>query len=577
MYTLDVSAYTDGIARFRHAVRYAVKTSPPPAGPVPAYSYQRFSSAAQADGDSVRRQSELRDDWLRRHPEARLDTTLVDPGVSGYTGAHRRNGKHALGSFLDLVRRGRVPAGALLLVENLDRLSREHPLEVMALVGELTRAGVVVVQLEPEQTFTADMDEGTLCMLLLGSVRGHGESKRKSNMLGKVWGEKKHQAREGKVPHGKMCPAWLELVDGRYLVKADAARAVRKVFRWCAAGLGLHGILDRLAAEGVPAFGRSGRWERSYVRLLLNSPAVRGIYQPHTGHRRRTADGEPVPGYFPQLIDDTLWHAARAALTARTRRSGRPAKDPAAANPFSGLLADAVDGSKLHVCGAPGAKYLMNAAGLNRQRGTRRRRFPLRPLVEALLSRMSELQSSDLFRDPGAGRVSDLEGKVAEVDDRLAAAVARFEADPLSQTWSALVSKYDVEKRALVAELAEARQAASNPLSATWAEAVALMHRDDPVRLRAALLATVTGIRCIFTGTTRVRVAAVQVDFRGGGRRSYVVAYEAGKSNARVKRAGRWSARSFAESGAPAGLDLTRADHVRRLEAFLATATLPGG
>jgi DNA invertase Pin-like site-specific DNA recombinase len=554
-----------------------VKTSPPPAGPVPAYSYQRFSSAAQADGNSVRRQTELRDDWLRRHPEARLDTTLVDPGVSGYTGANRKNGKHALGAFLDLVRRGRVPVGARLLVENLDRLSREHPLEVMGLVGELTRAGVVVVQLEPEQTFTADMDEGTLCLLLLGSVRGHGESKRKSTMLGKVWGEKKHQARARKAPHGRMCPAWLELVNGKYRVKADAGRAVRKVFQWCAAGLGLHGILDRLAAEGVPAFGRSGRWERSYVRLLLNSPAVRGIYQPHTGHRQRTADGEPVAGYFPRVISDRLWHAARAALAARTRRSGRPAKGREAVNVFSGLLSDAVDGSKLHVCGAPGAKFLVNAAGLNRQRGTKRRRFPLVPLVEALLSELRELNSSDLFSDPGAGRVADVEARLAEVDDRLAAAVAKFEADPQSPTWSALVTRYDREKVAVVAELAEARQAASNPLSGAWAEAVALMHRDDPVRLRAALLSTVSGVVCIFAGTTRVRVAAVQVDFHGGGRRSYVIAYEAGKSNASVRRPGRWWAKSFAAAGIKGTPDLKRPDHVERLSRFLEGVDLPAG
>jgi DNA invertase Pin-like site-specific DNA recombinase len=533
---------------------------PPPGRAGPGLRYQRYSSPAQADGDSIRRQTELRDGWLSRHPEARLDTTLVDAGISGYTGAHRRNGKHALGSFLDLVRRGRVPAGAFLIVENLDRLSREHPLEVMGLVGELTRAGVRVVQLEPEQTFTADMDEGTLCMLLLGTVRGHGESKRKSNMLDKVWGEKKRAARAEKVPYGKMCPAWLELAGGKYRVKADAARAVKKVFTWCAAGLGLHGILDRLAKEKVPAIGRSSRWERSYVRLLLNSVAVRGIYQPHKGHHGRKADGDPVPGFYPRVVSDTLWHAAQAALATRRKvQTGRPPKDPSAVNVFSGMMYDAQDGSRLHVCGAPEYKFLVNSAGLNRQKGTTRRRFPLRPLIEALLSRMVELKPSQLFSDPGAGRVAEIEGKLAEVDDRLSAAVAKFEADPHSPTWSAMVSKYDREKVALVAELAEARQSASNPLSGAWAEAVALMHRNDPVRLRGALLATVAAVRCIFTGTSRVRVAAVQVDFHGGNRRSYLVTYEAGKSNARVKRPGDWRCRSFSDTLPAAGsLDLRR-------------------
>jgi hypothetical protein len=203
--------------------------------------------------------------------------------------------------------------------------------------------------------------------------------------------------------------------------------------------------------------------------------------------------------------------------------------------------------------------------------------FPLRPFVDAVLSELRELNATDLFTDPGAARVAEAEGRLAEVDERLAAAVAKFEADPLSQTWSALVSKYDVEKRALVAELAEARQAASNPLSATWAEAVALMARDDPVRLRAALLATVVGVRCLFVGTARVRLAAVQVDFHGGARRSYVIAYEAGRSNASVKRPGVWACRSFAEAKVSDSLDLRRPDHVKRLEKFLAAVELPSG
>ena len=52
-----------------------------------AYSYLRFSSAEQAKGDSIRRQTKLRDDWLAKSG-AMLDTslTLTDAGVSGYTG-----------------------------------------------------------------------------------------------------------------------------------------------------------------------------------------------------------------------------------------------------------------------------------------------------------------------------------------------------------------------------------------------------------------------------------------------------------------------------------------------------------
>src|SRR4051794_2932803 len=111
-----------------------------------AFSYLRFSSSAQSDGDSVRRQSALRDTWLKRHPAVRLDSslTLADKGVSGFTGEHRKNKRHALALFLDLVERGRVPAGSYLIVENLDRLTREEPVESIPAVLSLIKSGIRV-------------------------------------------------------------------------------------------------------------------------------------------------------------------------------------------------------------------------------------------------------------------------------------------------------------------------------------------------------------------------------------------------------------------------------------------------
>src|ERR1051326_2659322 len=97
-------------------------------GKAVAYSYLRFSSPEQAKGDSVRRQTELRDTWLERNSIV-LDTslTLRDEGISGFSGKHRENpDRHALAAFLRLVQTGRIARGSYLVVESLDRLTREH-------------------------------------------------------------------------------------------------------------------------------------------------------------------------------------------------------------------------------------------------------------------------------------------------------------------------------------------------------------------------------------------------------------------------------------------------------------------
>jgi hypothetical protein len=71
---------------------------------------------------------------------------------------------------------------------------------------------------------------------------------------------------------------------------------------------------------------------------------------------------------------------------------------------------------------------------------------------------------------------------------------------------------------------AELRQQAATPVSATWAEALALMGQNEPERLRAALLATINEIR-VLTAADKTRMAAVQVYFAGGAVRSYLITH----------------------------------------------------
>src|SRR3989442_9719033 len=90
-----------------------------------AYSYIRFSDAKQRKGDSDRRQLEKSLQWCRAH-QATLDETLTmrDSGLSAFKGHHLARG--VLGQFLEAIRRGRVKPGSVLLIEKLDRLSREE-------------------------------------------------------------------------------------------------------------------------------------------------------------------------------------------------------------------------------------------------------------------------------------------------------------------------------------------------------------------------------------------------------------------------------------------------------------------
>ncbi len=66
-----------------------------------------------------------------------IDRHLKDPGISGYTGANL-SATADLGRLLALVRAGQIPTGSILLVENLDRLSRMQPTEALKIFLTLT-------------------------------------------------------------------------------------------------------------------------------------------------------------------------------------------------------------------------------------------------------------------------------------------------------------------------------------------------------------------------------------------------------------------------------------------------------
>ena len=134
-----------------------------------AYSYIRFSTPEQANGDSFRRQTELSNRYAEDHG-LNLDTSLslCDFGVSGFTGENRSKG--ALALFLKAVETGRVPAGSFLLVESLDRLSRDTMSERMSLFIGLINAGLTVVTLANGQSYSKSTINTDLSKLMLSLV-----------------------------------------------------------------------------------------------------------------------------------------------------------------------------------------------------------------------------------------------------------------------------------------------------------------------------------------------------------------------------------------------------------------------
>ncbi len=310
--------------------------------PVRAYLYSRFSTAEQRKGNSLARQHDYAKEFcLKKGIGLDEALTFTDAGVSGHKGKNHQTG--ALGLFLQACEQGRIARGSFLIVENLDRRSRENPLDALHLLRTLLKThGITLVVIHPAAELTAanfDMLQGVLAFIEFS--RGHSESAAKSVRSRDNWKRKLAAIKEGKLVTRKV-PCWLKAVDGKLEVNEAKAKVVRQIFEWSAKGYGQQTICRLLRDKNIPAITRTPKWHESFIQKLLEGRAVLGEYQPHAldeqpdGTRARVPVGEPFKNYFPPVVSHGLWTRSRQAMAARRNVRGRISKH--VNNLFTGLV-----------------------------------------------------------------------------------------------------------------------------------------------------------------------------------------------------------------------------------------------
>ncbi len=530
-----------------------------------AYSYIRFSTPDQMQGDSLRRQVEAASEWCERN-KAHLDKslTLHDLGKSAYTGQHRKNpDRYALAAFLKLVEQGKVPRGSYLIVESLDRLTREHIRPALTLLLNLIEAGIRIVQLKPvEVIYDENVEPMQLMMALMELSRGNSESAMKSERVGSAWQEKKRRARNGETQKatkrmGKdsyvmthRLPAWIEERDGKLHLIPERGRAVKRIFQLAIAGYGQLLIIKRLAEEGIAPFG-SSPWSRAVINRILNDRRALGEFQPR--RRGGEPDGEPIKDYFPAVVTEQEWLSARAGQRERYKHRGRPGSY---VNCFAGLLFNARAGDAYYCRTAP--------TGGNRS-GKRMQRvlvnydhiegrapmvsFPFPTFEKGILSLLKEVDPKDILEGTnGHNEVTALEGEQGQLEAAIASISAELDAHGESPTLYSRLRAKENRFREVTQLLAEAKQKAANPLSAAWGEAKSLLEvidtasnpDDARLRLRSVMRRIIDSIWLLAVPRGIVRLAAVQVWFAGSEKhRDYLILHRPPKANASARTPGK--------------------------------------
>lgn len=290
-----------------------------------ALLYIRWSSQEQNKGDSHTRQCRLGEQAAKLRGWT-IRETLIEDGRSAYHGRNRDAG----GKLAEIEDRARLRQldGWVLLVEQLDRLSRQQPIQTLNLITSLTSAGLTIFETSTGRKWDSESVRSSWTDLLEAFIRAglaFEESDKKSKRIKSSWAATRERGgtKDGHADP-RIMPGWMEVVDGRYVVIEARAAWIRQIFQWCIAGVSLVGIARRLNADPKSRW-TAGSWVASNVSLLIKARNVLGEYLPQT----KDENGRRVPAgdwakCYPAILDEPTWQAAQAALQRRAVATSSP-------------------------------------------------------------------------------------------------------------------------------------------------------------------------------------------------------------------------------------------------------------
>ncbi|WP_377846803.1 recombinase family protein [Bosea sp. UC22_33] len=440
--------------------------------------YRRVSSSAQLAGDGLERQ----DKGTRRYIE-REGLVIVreyeDRGVSAFRGRNRRTGQ--LATILENIRRGVIKPGEHLIIESLDRLSRQPIFDALATMKEILSAGVTIHSVFDGLPYTLESvnrEQWRAQQLLNSMMRGHEESRIKSERVAEAY-ERGRQT--GRIVAGRI-PTWLriEKEDGRkvFKVNEDVKAIVVDIFEMARDGLSSYKIAQDLKRRGIAPFGEQRKpvgsksraahhWNATSILNILTRKTVLGEYRPTTtsydeNDKRIMTPAGVLPNYYKPIIEPELWQAANDAIQSRKRRGsmgqGRKGAD------FANVLKDTTICSH---CGNPMhikvqrehrtlARYTrLRCAGKSEGVCDNSRSPRYLPIENAILDFVSEVQLVDRRSDEAAALQRDIAAetlRVEALDEQIRTVITSF-LSTKSSVAVQMVTELEAEKAGLASNL----------------------------------------------------------------------------------------------------------------------------
>ena len=314
-----------------------------------AHAYSRFSTKQQADGDSKRRQDAKSQAWADKNGY-QLEF-IHDAGISAYQGKNRSAGQ--FGVFLAALEANQLGPEPVLLVENLDRMSREDIKTAQQNFWAIVNRGAKIVTLHNETIYSDKMEINEIVAALYEMNAAHDYSVRLSDRVQNAMNKRREA---GGIMHNRTsAPSWLSLDKDRTTFTPIKERVdiVLRIFNQFNAGVGVTSIAMQLNSDGVKPWTRRSSgfkvWLPTYVSGLLRNRAVLGEFEGREGFF-----GAPI-------VPLELFNQANSEP--RSKAMGRGKGIITEENLFCGLIKSGLDGTNMVMrksgCRIKDGKYVL--------------------------------------------------------------------------------------------------------------------------------------------------------------------------------------------------------------------------
>lgn len=268
-----------------------------------AYSYIRFSSKKQEQGDSVRRQSEMAERYAADNNLRLSDKNFQDLGISAF----KEGNRPSLADLLSAIEEGSIETGSTIIIESLDRLSRRGIDVTQKIIKSILQHGVFIASLVDGLLLNRDSvnDLVAVIRIALAADLAHKESEKKSQRLRATKGQQRRAALEGKAIN-KILPFWLSRDDSGYCF-SERLETVKRIVTLKQQGHGSNKIAQILNKDGVKPL-RSKEWNHTTVIKTIRNPTLYGAYQTtETTKERKVIKLDLVENYYPAVISKEEW------------------------------------------------------------------------------------------------------------------------------------------------------------------------------------------------------------------------------------------------------------------------------